>query len=46
MIFKGFKKCQREIIFLFLEMADLMKVQGKKLKKVKENEKKIRKTKR
>ena len=32
--------------FLFSEMADLMKVQGKKLKKVKENEKKIRKTKR
>jgi hypothetical protein len=32
------------IYILFSEMADLMKTQGKKLKKVKENEKKYRKT--
>lgn len=31
------------IFFYFLEMADLMKVQGKKIKKVKESSKKVKK---
>lgn len=38
-----YKKRYISFIIYFLEMADLMKVQGKKIKKVKESSKKVKK---